>query len=118
MTTLFSHENIKHSVEEIDAIAKDVIAQNDYIHGPYYNNSLGIKTPKFLTKSFITDILKSFDPDECTFADHICTKYSHYAIHQGKQKAYTIYRCDQNNEFYIYVRHDDGVVYLFTCKCQ
>ena len=117
MRAQFSHENTSHPPEEVDTIIRNIITLKDYTLGEYYNSSLGNKTDKFMTKSFITDILKTFDPDQCKFAEHIRTKYSCYAIYQGKQKKYTIYRCDQHNEFYIYVRHSDDMVCLFTCKC-
>ena len=117
MSSKFSHENTTHSVSEIDSIIQDTLLIHDYTVGEFYHSSLRGKTDKFLTKSFITDILKTFDPDQCKFAEHIRTKYAAYLIQENKQKKYSIYRCDQHNEFYAYVRHSDNMVVLFTCKC-
>lgn len=115
----FSHENTLHSTKEVEQFVDELLKVNDYVDVGYYHSSLNGKNEKFVAKSFITDIFKTFNPDGPTsFARHIATRYSCYSLVQGKLGKYTIYKCDQNSEFYIYIRHQDEFVLIFTCQCE
>lgn len=115
----FSHENTTHTAKEVDSFVHKILEVNDYTKSEYYHSSLNGKNQKFLAKSFITDIFKTFNPDgRLSFAKHIANRYSVYSLTPGKLGKYTIFNCDQNNEFYIYVRHQDDFVLFFTCQCE
>lgn len=118
----FSHENTTHSNSEIEATATRLVDQGDFTWGRYYHQSLNGKHQKFLAKSFITDIYKTFDPlnsggdGSHSFAHHLHSNYRGYLMIEQRQ--YHIYHCDRNNEFYLYVRPSDGFVLAFTCRCE
>jgi hypothetical protein len=115
---MFSHEHISHTPKEIDNILSIKLKNKDYVYEKYYCNSAGHKESKLISRSYLAEILKRFDPSTEEFGEHIRKNFKGYLYLDSKDGKYSIYRCDQNEEFYIYVKNSDNFVLLFCCDCK
>lgn len=115
---MFSHENISHSPQEIDRILNLKLEHKDYVNEKYYSNAAAHKETKLLSRSYMTDILQNYDPSEENFAQYFRRMYRRYLYLDSKDGKYSIYKCDQNEEFYVYIHDTDDFVLLFCCDCK
>lgn len=115
---MFSHDMITHNKQEISHMLAKILEHKAYKEGTNYCDATQHKEDKLLSRSYITSILQGFDSSKEKFLDYFCRAYKSYLFYKSDDSTHSVYRCDQNSEFFMYVGHKDGRMVLFSCDCQ